>query len=342
MDCVLGIDGGGSKTVCLLMNSDRLIMGRGEAGACNYQSVGIEFAKKSLESAIYQALQECRKNLNSNLNISGICLGLAGVGRPKDVEIIQFIVTELQQNSPADVNWGLLPSNTIICHDALIALVGGIGNDVGIVVSAGTGSIVYGRNQEGKTKRVGGWGYILGDEGGGYRIAIAGMQAGLKAYDGRGEATSLVEIFQENLQLTNIEELVEVVYRSGKGVREIAAMALLVHKAAKNGDMVANNIIDEAVGELVKATTVVINELFENELFEIESSLEVVTTGSLWKGESNIRLRFEECLLKRFPSVKVIYPRYEPAFGAGLLALKNSSKGKRQEKKGTTIKDSSS
>ena len=337
MDCVLGIDGGGSKTICVVVSShmpkassctNRQVIGKGEAGASNYQSVGIEAAKNSIESAIYQAIQQSRDYLNhlvnhkNSLNISAICLGLAGVGRPKDIEIIRSIVTELQgnlpQNLPTDVNWNISPNNIIICHDALIALVGGIGHDVGIAVAAGTGSIVYGRNQQGKTKRVGGWGYILGDEGGAYKIAVAGMQAALKAYDGRGEATSLVEIFKENLQLTTIEELVEVVYRRGNSVTDIAAIAPLVHNAAKNGDVVANHIIDEAVVELVEATTVVVHELFST-----ESSPEIVIVGSVWKGESNIHLRFEQCLLKSFPQVKVIFPRYEPAFGAALLALKN-------------------
>jgi N-acetylglucosamine kinase-like BadF-type ATPase len=333
MDCVLGIDGGGSKTICVVVSSDtpkassctnRQVIGKGEAGASNYQSVGIEAAKNSIESAIYQAIHQSSNYLNhlvnhkNSLNISAICLGLAGVGRRKDIEIIRSIVTELQGNLPTDVNWNISPNNIIICHDALIALVGGIGHDVGITVAAGTGSIVYGRNQQGKTKRVGGWGYILGDEGGAYKIAVAGMQAALKAYDGRGEATSLVEIFQANLQLTNIEELVEVVYRRGNSVTDIAAIAPLVHNAAKNGDVVANHIIDEAVLELVEATTVVVHELFST-----ESSPEIVTVGSVWKGESNIHLRFEQSLLKRFPQVKVIFPRYEPAFGAALLALKN-------------------
>ena len=58
-------------------------------------------------------------------------------------------------------------------------MVGGISNDVGIVVAAGTGSIVFGRNHRGETKRVGGWGYILGDEGGAYQIAVAGMRTEL-------------------------------------------------------------------------------------------------------------------------------------------------------------------
>ncbi|MGB3759476.1 MAG: BadF/BadG/BcrA/BcrD ATPase family protein [Rivularia sp. (in: cyanobacteria)] len=312
MSYVLGIDGGGSKTVCILMNDKREILGRGEAGSSNYQSVGIEAAKYSIESAINSALIQ-KNNKKNNIRIDAICLGLAGVGREKDIKVVENIVKEI----PLLCN--IKPQNIIIYHDALIALVGGIGNDVGIVVSAGTGSIVFGRNHRGETKRVGGWGYILGDEGGAYKIAVAGMQTALKAHDGREVFTSLMEDFKSHFGLNNIEELIEIIYRSGLSVKEIAALAPIVDNAAMSGDEVANLIIDDAVDELVKATVTVINEIFvEGEFFEI------VTTGSIWKGKSKIWERFVSCIDSE---MKVISPRYEPVFGAGLLGLRCLGEG---------------
>ncbi|MGB6299216.1 MAG: BadF/BadG/BcrA/BcrD ATPase family protein [Rivularia sp. (in: cyanobacteria)] len=306
MSYVLGIDGGGSKTVCILINEKREILGRGEAGCSNYQSIGIEAAKFSIESAINTAL--IQKN---NIKINAICLGLAGVGRSKDIKVVENIVKEIT------VTRNIKPQNIIIYHDALIALVGGIGNDVGIVVAAGTGSIVFGRNHQGKTKRVGGWGYILGDEGGAYQIAIAGMNAALKAHDGRGIYTGLVEGFKNYFGLNNIEELIEIIYRSGLGVKEIAALAPIVDNAAFLGDKVANQIIDDAVDELVKATVTVINEIFVEEEF-----VEVVTMGSVWKGKCKMWERFVSCINRDFVNVKVIFPRFEPVYGAGLLGLR--------------------
>ncbi|BAY83264.1 hypothetical protein NIES267_27510 [Calothrix parasitica NIES-267] len=305
MSFVIGIDGGGSKTVCILINDKCEILGRGEAGSANHQSVGIEAAKYSIESAINQALIQYK-----NIKIDAICLGLAGVGRSRDIELVKNIVQEIQ------VTRNIKSENIIISHDALIALVGGVGRDIGIVVSAGTGSIVFGRNHRGDTKRVGGWGYILGDEGGAYQIAVAGMKSVFKAYDGRGISTSLVEDFKGHFGLNNIEELIEVVYRSGLGVKEIAGLAPIVDNAAFLGDKVANQIIDDAVDELVKATVTVINEIFvEREFFE------VVTTGSVWKGKSKIWERFVSCINRDFANINVIFPRFEPAYGAGLLGL---------------------
>ncbi|PAX53871.1 N-acetylglucosamine kinase [Brunnivagina elsteri] len=335
MDCVLGIDGGGTKTVCIVMNAEKEILGRGETGASNYQSIGINAAFKSIELAIENAVIEALKTIKS-LEVQVICLGLAGVNRPRDIEVIKKIVNDLQKSHRLPIMWELeqiiqpdnKSNNIIICHDALIALVGGICRDVGIVVAAGTGAIAYGRNHQGISKRVGGWGYILGDEGSAYQIAIAGMKAAIQAYDGRGELTSLVDVFTNHLQLETIEDLIEFVYRRGMGVKDIAAFATLVDSAAVDGDGVANEIIDDALGELVKATFTVIDAIFcphipnpspqtiRNDDFEI------VTTGSVWKGKSNIRERFIKVINQKYPYIKVILPRFEPAYGAGLLALK--------------------
>ncbi|MEH2443035.1 N-acetylglucosamine kinase [Nostoc sp.] len=316
MSYVLGIDGGGSKTVCVLMDDLYQVLGRGEAGPSNYQSIGKEATLQSIQSAIQNSFEAAI--ITNTDKIDAICLGLAGVGRAADIELVKDLVKELQ-NSKLPIVWALQTANIIICNDALIALVGGIGQSVGIVVAAGTGSIVFGRNHQGHTKRVGGWGYILGDEGSAYKIAIAAMNAALKSYDGREISTSLLGGLKHHLDLESIEDLVEVIYQRGWGVKKIAALAPIVDLAAASGDIVANIIIDDAVKELVKATSTVIDAIFNS-----DSVLEVVTTGSVWRGRCKIHERFAASLIKKFPKVKVIFPRHEPAYGAGLLALQTT------------------
>ena len=315
MSYVLGIDGGGSKTVCILMDQTGKVVSRAKAGASNYQTIGIEVTLKSIESAIYAAVVEALKFTN-NIKIEAICLGLAGVGRPEDIEVVKSIVQELQNSRLLPITWELPASNIVICNDALIALVGGVGYPVGIVVAAGTGSIIFGQNHNGDTKRVSGWGYILGDEGSAYKISVAGMQAALKAYDGREMSTSLIEEFKQHLDLVTIEDLIEVVYRQEWGVKEIAALAPIVDNAAASGDKVAQRIIDDAVKELIKATSTVIDAIFSK-----SERFKVVTIGSVWQGKSRIREKFATSIFTLFPSAKVIFPQNEPAYGAGLLAL---------------------
>ncbi len=311
MSWVLGLDGGGTKTVCILMDDTGQVLGRGEAGACNYQSVGKETAFLSIQAAIAQAMAS-----TGAVKIEAICLGLAGVARPADIQVAHSFVEQLKSSNSLPVTWALQPSNIVICNDALIALVGGVGHDVGIVAIAGTGSIIFGRNHQGCTKRVGGWGYILGDEGSAYYIAVSGMRAALRAYDGRSEPTTLQERIIEHLGLSSLENLIEVIYQQGWGVKEIAALAPIVDGAAASGDEVALTIIEDAVKELVQATQAVIDEIFSP-----TEVVEVVTTGSVWHSLSLIRDKFQASIVTRSPGAKVIFPLDEPAYGAALLAL---------------------
>ena len=316
MSYVFGIDGGGTKTICLLMDENHLVLGRGEAGPSNYQTLGIETAKQSIQLAIERAVLSAKIEAVGNLKIEAICLGLAGVGRPKDIEIVQFVVQNLQLTDTLPVTRSFLPRNIVICSDYALALVGGTGHSVGIAVISGTGSIVFGQNGQGKTKRVGGWGSILGDEGSGYDIAVQGLQAALKFYDGREDFTALAEKFQQHLGLNNLDELVEVVYRRGWGVKEIAALAPIVDRAAAEGDRVADGIINSAVAELTFSTKIAISALFNQ-----TEEFEIAIVGGVWEGEANCRGRFETAISAIAPNAKVISPRYEPAYGAGLLAL---------------------
>lgn len=312
---VLGIDGGGTKTVCVVMDETGEVIGRGEAGRSNYQSIGIEATQNALEIAITQAIKAT--NISSPLVIKGMGIGLAGVGRPQDIKAVETLINPLKEKLSQRMVWQIQPQNLLITGDNEIALMGGIGDRVGIVAIAGTGSQIFGRNKQGKTKRVGGWGYLLGDEGSGYDIAIRGLQAALKAYDGRGEKTILIKRFKDDLDIDKIENLVEVVYRRGWSVAEIAALAPIVDQAAVEGDAIAKQIITTAVKELTFATEVVIKDLFNpTEAFEI------VTIGGVWNSLSQLRQQFKVALAIA-PAATVIWPRHEPAYGAGLLARRS-------------------
>ena len=318
MSYILGIDGGGSKTVCIVMDKSGQIVSRGEAGSSNYQSVGQQTAAIKIAAAIGKAVASI-----GSIKVKAIGLGLAGIARPRDFQVAQKIVQQLQ------VAQSIPPQNIVIAHDALVALVGGIGKAVGIVAIAGTGSIVFGRNAQGETRRVGGWGPILGDEAGAYAIAVGGMRAALRAYDGRA-STCLPNLLKEHLGLQHLEDLVEVVYRSGWGVKEIAALAPLVDRAATLGDRAAQSIIKAAVADLAAGTQVV-RTLFDRETpvsagtavqrrcTADSQEVEVATVGSVWQ-MSGFRARFAETM-RSLPATKVITPRHEPAYGAGLLAL---------------------
>jgi len=312
MDYVLGIDGGGTTTVCVLMRGKDRVLGRGLAGASNYHNMGIEGAFNSIRLAVLQAISEA----GVNPEIRAICLGMAGVSRPEDFQVIHNLVQQLQVPDCLPLKWSLHPNGLTICSDSEIALVAGTGHKHGIVAIAGTGSIVFGRNPQGQTKRVGGWGPLLGDDGSAYQIAVLGMRAALQSEDGLLGDTVLKQSLIECIGIKSIKDLVQSIDRSDWDIQNIAALAPIVDRAAAAGDKVAKRIIDQAVQSFVEATRVAIETLFS-----YEAAFEVVTMGSVWQGQSGMRQQFESTIKVLAPNTRIILPQHESAYGAGLLAL---------------------
>lgn len=318
MNYVLGIDGGGTKTTCFLMNDRKEVLSQGEAGPSNYQRMGLEQTGRAIQASISHCLLKISPLPHQV--ITGICLGLAGVGRTDEIKLL---TQWAQKNLPihlTSLQWSS-PSHPLIyvCSDSLIALVAGIGHPVGIVTIAGTGSQIFGRNQNGQVKRVGGWGYLLGDEGSGYDLAIKALQAVLQSFDGRLPPTQLTSVILNHLGLQHPQELIPLIYRQEWGVTDIASLAPLVAEVAMSGDPIAQRILKESIWELVWATRIAIKFLFHP-----EEMVEIVTLGGIWK-IAKIRQGFKQTIETVFPYAQVILPRYEPAYGAGLLALETPS-----------------
>ena len=133
-------------------------------------------------------------------------------------------------------------------------------NNCGIALICGTGSLAWGRNERGQTARCGGWGYLIGDDGSAYAIALAGLRAAVRAADGRGNPTVLLSHFLVQLGVSEPEELVGKVYAPEMTVERIAAMAMTVFKSAPT-DAVAERIIANAAKELAKMTAALVGRL---------------------------------------------------------------------------------
>jgi N-acetylglucosamine kinase-like BadF-type ATPase len=142
---VLGIDAGGTKTVCYLADADGTVVGEGRGGGANLQAHGELEVEKVLHAVIEEAYGD-RAVLPA-----AVCLGVAGVDRAEDDRVIRGIMRRFG-----------FRVRTLVVNDALVALVAGVGDDPGVVLIAGTGSIAYGVNREGLAARAGGWGYVLG------------------------------------------------------------------------------------------------------------------------------------------------------------------------------------
>ena len=296
---VIGIDGGGTKTVGILADETGLLHARVEVGASNYHTAGETQTKKVLGDLVSQLLLQASFTLEDCI---GSCFGMAGLGCRADREVIGHICREIG-----------FRRNCILTHDAQIALVGGTGKLEGVIIVSGTGSIVYGINSDGMEVRSGGWGHLLGDEGSGYSIAVSGLRAIVRASDGRGAGTQLKDMMLSEIGLQKPGDLIRWVH--GASIDCVSALANLVFVAMNDGDLVARRIIQHAADELVLAAQAVITELGP------EQPADIILSG----GNLTHHPGFVSLLRKRLqpiaPNARIDLAKHEPAYGAVLLAM---------------------
>ncbi|MCU0980045.1 MAG: N-acetylmuramic acid 6-phosphate etherase [Pirellulaceae bacterium] len=247
---VLGVDGGGTKTVAWLASTDGdelRIVGCGEAGSSNPQAAGWATALDNVQCAIDRALLAADAG---RTRVRNACLALAGAGRDSDRQRVE--------------DWARrsgFAEQVQVTHDALPVLAAGTPNGVGVALISGTGSLAFGRNAAGQTARAGGWGYLIGDEGSGYAVARQTLQAAARAWDGRGPQTALGERLLAELGLTQPSELVHAVYGRQQDRHWLAGLARVAIEAADAGDPIACRIIDEAAADLAAMCAAVAKQL---------------------------------------------------------------------------------
>jgi len=296
---VLGVDGGGSRTRCVIASLSGHILARGSGGPSNPLTAGFDGAADAIQAAVEEASRRC--GINSFI---ASVMGLAGTERASTIETLVARLTRLD-----------LGELTII-GDAQVALAGATGCSPGVVVISGTGSIAYGENGRGETARAGGWGWRLGDEGSGYDIGHRALIAALRDRDGRGPSTLLTESIRGALGLGNLDDLVDLTYRENMGSEEVAALAGLVGEAAGEEDNVALRILESAGVELGVSASAVIGRL------GLTGGFTLGLVGGVFKLGSLIRESLERSVRRTAPDCVISRPRFPPEVGAALLAFR--------------------
>ncbi len=302
MSYIIGIDGGGTKTVGLLATDNGECITRVQTGPSNYHVVGIEQTQAVINEIITELSAHVEKTPLMSISV---CIGMAGLGRQDDKIVIGQICDEIGINK-----------SRILTHDAHIALVGGTGKQAGVIVISGTGSIVYGIDECGREVRAGGWGYLLGDEGSGYDIALKGLQAIARAADKREQSTLLTDLILKELELNAPNELIRWTHAVSRD--EIAHLAGLVFEAAEMNDDKAIQIIGNAFSELACAVEAVTTQLDFNQQFDI------VFSGGILLNHPILADKLHKWIEKIIIGSTVIRPKHEPAYGAVLLAIENN------------------
>lgn len=307
MDYIVGIDGGASKTIVLLVDREGSIRAIRESGPANYHTVGLEVAIDHIAEVMNSALTEAHITDFKNVLV---IMGLAGIDRPKDEERMRQLLLHRFDS--------LNNTSLVLVNDAYIALVGAVKGEHGVVVNAGTGVIAMGINSARKSARAGGWGYLLGDEGGGYWIGKQALKAVLRGYDGRGRTTILCDLIKKHFSLDQMEDILEVVYNRKLAPQEIASLTPLVFEGAEAEDKVAISILERAGQELGLSARAVIERLdMAGEEFKL------ATIGGVFKGNYTKPLMdsFAKVVRKVAPHCQIIEPAYPPEVGAILVGL---------------------
>jgi N-acetylglucosamine kinase-like BadF-type ATPase len=204
-----------------------------------------------------------------------------------------------------------------LTHDADIALYGALAGEAGMVVIAGTGSIAYGRNSQGKTARAGGWGYLFGDEGGAFDIARRALRAVLRFEEGWGPGTSLRADLLAATGARDAHHLMHLFYSPEYPRDRIAGFARLVDSQASKGDVVALQILDDAAGELAALVFAI-----RSHIFPATGQVPVSYSGGTFQSAALLR-GFRE-RVESGGVCTLIPPIHGPAAGALLAAYRDS------------------
>jgi N-acetylglucosamine kinase-like BadF-type ATPase len=296
---VLGLDAGGTKTICLLANEEGAIVASARRGGANLQAAGELEVEKVLHDVMEEVLE------GTDIVPAAICLGVAGVDRPDDFAVVRGIMRRIGRMM-----------RVLVVNDALIALEAGAPAQPGIVIISGTGSIAYGRNDSGRAARAGGWGYVLGDEGSGYWIGRAALRAVLLEAEDRGPRTALTPMLLEHFGVPAPQGLIHHVYHGALKPSSIGALSACVQNAFDQRDAVASAILHEAARELEAAALSVARRL---EI--VGTPFPFVLAGRIFRAIPWLAAELSQRLPAESPGSRAELLAREPAEGAVALAL---------------------
>jgi len=250
----------------------------------------------AVKAALHAALTEASLIVDQ---LSGICVGLAGVGRVEDQRAARAALQLL---------WPVMP--LIVIEDIRTALAAAHGGKNGIVVVAGTGSNCLGKNGP-VYIGLGGWGALLGDEGGAYAVALAALRQAIRLHEGlRGENSTLLARFLTRLNLFSPRDLIPRL--TGMPTAEIAALAQLVFSSAEAGDELALAIVKEQADTLAERAAKVADRLSLD-------APHVALVGGCFRDATYVA-SVSDLLQARLPAATVFVSQVPPCEGAARLA----------------------
>jgi N-acetylglucosamine kinase-like BadF-type ATPase len=307
MRTYLGVDGGGSKTLFLLVDEAGKILASHAEGTAYYPEIGLEALKKLLARGIGQILRKA--------GISVSDLTFAFLGLPSYGEDSALLAT--LDAAPSSV----LPTGRYRCgNDMVCGWAGALAGADGINVVVGTGSIAYGE-YAGRGARAGGWGEMFSDEGSAYWLAREGLRLFSRMSDGRAPRGPLYELVRRHFVLRNDLDLCAAVYGKRLALRsQFAQLSRLVIEAAGAGDAAARALFVQAAEELSDITDAVRRQLH----VPPEVYLAVSCSGGMFESNDLLLASLKEALASPARKYSFLAARLPSDAGAAVHAAKLS------------------
>ncbi|HZH34837.1 MAG TPA: BadF/BadG/BcrA/BcrD ATPase family protein, partial [Pyrinomonadaceae bacterium] len=276
-----------------------LILGRGIGGASNHaeQPGGRERLRNAILDSVGEALGKAGLPQTEQTIFASAHCGMTGGADYKEEIIAEIIKAD----------------KLTVGHDAPTALASAVGGGQGIVVIAGTGSIVYGENERGEIARIGGLGFLFSDEGSGFWLALQIIKLAIKEQDGLIAPAGLQRLVLDFFRVKEIRELTTAFYNEKVSRDEIASLAKAAHEAALAGNEFIAAQIRSGAEELGRKVKVAAKRLGFLESFTVAG------VGGMFRAEL-MRKYFQEFLQRELPEAAFTKPRFNPAVGALLLA----------------------
>lgn len=308
MKFFLGIDGGQSHTTALVADSRGRILGCGTAGPSNHtrESGGRERLIAAVSQSVAEALQLAgllKGQFLRDFNFASAHLAMTG--EPEDKVTI---VREL-----------LRAGHLVVGHDAPGALAGALAGGDGVIVLAGTGSVACGAAGDGKFVRVGGHGFMFGDEGSAFAIAREALMIELMNEDA-GREGELKKDLLRHFRRASLKAITEDFYAGVLSRDELASFAASVGKLAERGDGQARGLMEKAAWGLVGLAMTTVRRL------RLERKPVEISYGGGVFNSRRLLARFSAELTIELPQVRVVAPRFGPEIGALLLAYRQAGK----------------
>ena len=300
----VGVDAGGTKTHALVADESGEVLGIGRAGTGNWEGVGLDGALAALRQAVGEALSAAR---TSPREVTAAGYGLAGLDWPSDEARLRPLVEELGLSGPS-----------VLVNDTFVALRAGAREPWGVVIVAGTGTTVAGRNRRGEMARTLGLGYPFDDWGSAPDLAQAALHAVARAYTGRGPATALSNRLVRLVGAADVADLLEGVSRWRYNLFPLVAdVVRALMEEADGGDGAAQEIVLQAGRELGGGAVVVIRRLgMEDEGFDL------VLAGGLFRSASPLLLDTLRGTVQAVaPGARPVRLDVPPVVGGVLLAM---------------------